>query len=392
MWSCGNLLREREIYMAAAGRGNESSSGVYDSLPAPYHGLYFHAPLCPTFSVGESESDVVKQRAGPATWGTVIAATVAAIGVMQFTPAHSAPTEPFAALVRGRLSAGATLNAFGDSREVRFRFTLPGGEVEFPIEVSGDPSTLVYEWVGTRDSLLNGNMRPVDGAAFVAPSKPGFYHLVVIRGTERHIIPEPTLAVMVPFRQKVGATLNGYRIGTYLAERLHHSDHPDGFLEVREGDVDLKVSKHLRLGDFITHDGQIDVWPKYVALNPRLLDKLELIFEKLGGSLRLPLGADGLGLAVDVHSGFRTPAHNRGVWGAVSDSRHEYGDAADIAVDADGDGRITLHDELLVAQAVERVEEEHPDLVGGLGLYTSGQYRTPYVHIDARGTRSRWKG
>jgi uncharacterized protein YcbK (DUF882 family) len=76
----------------------------------------------------------------------------------------------------------------------------------------------------------------------------------------------------------------------------------------------------------------------------------------------------------------------------VSDSRHEYGDAADIAVDADGDGRITLRDELLVAQAVDLVEEEHPELVGGLGLYTSSLYRTPYVHIDTRGTRSRWKG
>jgi uncharacterized protein YcbK (DUF882 family) len=213
-----------------------------------------------------------------------------------------------------------------------------------------------------------------------------------MRGSERHIIPEPTLAVMVPFRQKIGATLNGYRIGTYLAERLNRYDHPDGFLEVREADVDIKVSKHLKLGDFITHDGQVDVWPKYVALNPRLLDKLELVFEKLGSSARLSLRDDGLGLAVDVHSGFRTPAHNRGVWGAVSDSRHEYGDAADIAVDADGDGRITLRDELLVAQAVDLVEEEHPELVGGLGLYTSSLYRTPYVHIDARGKRTRWKG
>jgi hypothetical protein len=337
---------------------------------------------------------LVKHRAGRATWGTVIAATVAAIGVLQFPPAHQAPTEPFAALVRGggRLSAGASLNAFGDSREVRFRFALPGGDVEFPLEVSGDPSALVYEWVGARDSTVDDAARPLNGAAFVAPNKPGFYHLAVVRGTERHVIPEPTLAVLVPFRQKVGATLNGYRIGTYLAERINHYDHPEGFLEVRAADVDLKVSTHLRLGDFVTHDAQVDVWPKYIALNPRLLDKLELVFEQLGGSVRLSPRGGGLGLAFDVHSGFRTPAHNRGVWGAVSDSRHEYGDAADIAVDADGDGRITLHDELLVAQAVERVEEEHPELVGGLGLYTSGQYRTPYVHIDARGTRTRWKG
>lgn len=334
----------------------------------------------------------MKHRAGRVTWGTMVVATIAAIGVLQFSPIHPAPTEPFAALVRGRLSAGASLNAFGDSREVRFRFALPGADVEFPLEVSGDPSALVYEWVGTRDTVLNGDLRPVNGAAFVAPTKPGFYHLAVIRGTERHIIPEPMLAVMVPFRQKVGATLNGYRIGTYLAERLSYYDHPDGFLEVRESDVDLKVSTHLRLGDFVTHDGQADVWPKYIALNPRLLDKLELVFGQLGGSLRLSPRGPALGLAFDVHSGFRTPVHNRGVWGAATDSRHQYGDAADIAVDADGDGRITMRDEMLVAQAVERVEQEHPDLVGGLGLYTSGQYRTPYVHIDARGTRSRWKG
>lgn len=334
----------------------------------------------------------MKQRAGRATWGTVIAATAAAIGVLQFAPARTAPTEPFAALVRGRLSADASLNAFGDSREVRFRFALPGSDVEFPLEVSGDPSTLVYEWVGARDSVVNDAARPLNGAAFVAPSKPGFYHLAVVRGTERHVIPEPTVAVLVPFRQKIGATLNGYRIGTYLAERLTHYDHPAGFLEVRAADVDLKVSTHLRLGDFVTHDAQTDVWPKYIALNPRLLDKLELVFEALGASVRLSPRNDGLGLAVDVHSGFRTPTHNRGVWGAASDSRHQYGDAADIAVDADGDGRITLRDELLVAQAVERVEQEHPDLVGGLGLYTSGLYRTPYVHIDTRGTRSRWKG
>ena len=127
------------------------------------------------------------------------------------------------------------------------------------------------------------------------------------------------------------------------------------------------------------------MWPKYVALNPRLLDKLELIFADLGGRVRP-------GLAVDMHSGFRSPSHNSRVERAARDSRHQYGDAADLAVDADGDGRITMTDELLVMLAVERVESAHPDLVGGLGLYTSRRYRTPYVHIDARGKRTRWQG
>jgi uncharacterized protein YcbK (DUF882 family) len=235
-------------------------------------------------------------------------------------------------------------------------------------------------------------LRPLTGSSFVAPTKPGFYHLAIGRGTEREVIPQPALAVMVPFREKVGPTLNGYRIGTYIADRLHSHEHPPGFLEVRPADIDLHVSTHLRLGDFLTHD-QSDVWPKYVALNPRLLDKLELVLAKIGSHAHLQRAdQDSADVAFDVHSGFRTPAHNRTVWRSAGDSRHQYGDAADVAIDADGDGRVTIKDELLVAHAVDQVEDEHPDLVGGLGLYTSRHYRTPYVHIDARGKRSRWKG
>jgi uncharacterized protein YcbK (DUF882 family) len=198
---------------------------------------------------------------------------------------------------------------------------------------------------------------------------------------------------MVPFQEKIGATLNGYRIGTYIAERHAGHDHPLGFLQVNPGDVGRRVSTHLRLGDFLTRDQQEEVWPKYVALNPRLLDKLELVLARIGAQARFRRATDDpREVAFDVHSGFRTPAHNRGVWRAASDSRHQYGDAADLAIDADGDGRITARDEALVVRAVDEVENEHPDLVGGLGLYTSAAYNTPYVHIDARGSRSRWKG
>ena len=204
----------------------------------------------------------------------------------------------------------------------------------------------------------------------------------------------PVVAVMVPFAEKVHGILNGYRIGTYVAERLRRRLAPDdappvGFIQVHEHDADLPVSEHFHLRDFITHDAQDDVWPKYVALNPRLLDKLELVVDKLA-----EFRGDSLGpaLSLDVHSGFRTPLHNEHVVRSARDSRHQYGDAADIAIDVDGDGKVTLKDERLVARAVDEVEAEHPELVGGLGLYTSRRYRTPYVHIDARGTRSRWRG
>jgi uncharacterized protein YcbK (DUF882 family) len=328
-------------------------------------------------------------------WGAFIAIVAAALGIVQFyRPASPAPTEPFAAIGRGRgIAAGASLNAFGDSREVRLRFALPSSLVEFPLEVSGDVSALTYEWISADDPARGTGMHAVSGASFVTPSAPGFYHLAIVRGTDRQVITEPTLAVMVPFGQKIGSTLNGYRIGTYIAERLAEHDHPLGFLQVNRADVDRRVSTHLRLGDFLTRDQQEEVWPNYVAHTPRLLDKLELVLARIGAQARFArASSDSREVAFDVHSGFRTPAHNRGVWRAARDSRHQYGDAADLAIDADGDGRITARDEALVVRAVDEVESEHPDLVGGLGLYTSAAYNTPYVHIDARGSRSRWKG
>jgi hypothetical protein len=200
-----------------------------------------------------------------------------------------------------------------------------------------------------------------------------------------------TLAVLVPFSQKLGAMLNGYRIGTYLAEKLgsrvDRSPPPVGFVEVGREAADLPITKHLLLSDFMSHDRQ-DSWPRYAAVNPRVLDKLELVIAEIA---RRHGDTSNVKVSVDVHSGFRAPWYNREVERSAKDSRHQYGDAADVAIDANFDGRYTIADSRLVAIAVDKVEAEHPDLVGGMGLYTSRRYHTPYVHIDARGTRARWR-
>ena len=328
--------------------------------------------------------------------GAVLLFCVATIGAVQFLrPSGSMTTAPFARLAEAAESpapapaATATADAFGRSGNVKVRFALPGAAIGFPLEVrdGGSTDSLLYQWVALGDTASDGPARRLSSSTPVAPQRPGFYRLAFVHDGGREILPEPTLAVIVPFNRKIAGTLNGYRIGTYLAERFGHPslDRPEGFVEVRAEQLGLQVTTHLTLADFVTHDDQGDVWPKYVALNPRLLDKLELVFSDLGASVRPAL-------AVDVHSGFRSPSHNARVPHAARDSRHQYGDAADVAIDADGDGRITMTDELLVMLAVERVEDKHPDLVGGLGLYMSRQYRNPYVHIDARGKRSRWRG
>ena len=272
-------------------------------------------------------------------FGALVLFGAAAIGVIQFLkPTPASAGAPFAhlraAMGRTAPSAVPTGNAFGRSGEVKVRFALPSEAVDFPLSVGASPTdTLRYQWVSVLDSTVTeGEPRALVADAPIAPATPGFYRLAVLRDSTRTIVAEPTLAVMVPFERKLGQWLNGYRIGTYLAEKIGgRHEAPVGFVEVRPELLDLPVSKHLKLADFVTHDEQAEVWPKYVALNPRLLDKLELVLADVGERAHAELN-------VDVHSGFRAPAHNAQVRRAARDSRHQYGDAADVQIDADGDG------------------------------------------------------
>jgi len=317
---------------------------------------------------------------------------VATVGALQFRAPSTAFGSPGIAkyLSRSLPFASPSATAFGSSGGVLLKFAMPGQGVEYPLDVHGDPTALSYSWSRVGDTTTLAQSRALVGARLQAPVTPGFYRLVLVRGDKKRIIEGLTIAVLVPFKEKEGAMLNGYRIGTYLAERLAGNQNPpEGFLEISEHDVDLPISKHLKVGDFLNHDRQ-DTWPRYAAVSPRLLDKLELVISELarwhGGT------ADDIRLALDVKSGFRAPDHNRQVSRAARDSQHQYGDAADVAIDANGDGRYSAVDSRMVGLAVEIVELKHPELVGGLGIYTSGHTRTTYVHIDARGKRARWRG
>jgi hypothetical protein len=204
-----------------------------------------------------------------------------------------------------------------------------------------------------------------------------------------------TVFTMRSFGQKVRALLNGYRLGYWPQEkgrlRSEAYRNPDGFIEVTPENEDTRVSEHFRLRDFVSH-GQDNVWPKYVVLREPLLDKLELVIEDLNDH---GVNAEGM----RIRSGFRTPAHNQAVRGEGSarDSRHQFGDAADVFIDTEGNGRmsdlngdrkVNFADVKMILDAVERVEARYPELVGGTGLYTgrNGQF----AHIDVRGVRARW--
>ena len=204
-----------------------------------------------------------------------------------------------------------------------------------------------------------------------------------------------TVFTMRSFGQKVRAWLNGYRLGYWPQEkgrlRSEAYRNPDGYIEVTPENEDTRVSEHFRLRDFVSHD-QKNVWPKYLVLREPLLDKPELVIEDLTDH---GVNAEGM----RIRSGFRTPARNQAVRGEGSarDSRHQFGDAADVYIDNVGNGRmsdlngdrkVNFADVKMILDAVERVEARYPELVGGTGLYTgrSGQF----AHIDVRGVRARW--
>ncbi len=279
--------------------------------------------------------------------------------------------------------------SYGLSGDVQMHFVRAGERVAFPLQVHGSPTGFTYQWVRVESDQSGDVARPLDGDTLLAPLEAGFYELEVTRAGLKQRIHSPRLAVLVPFELKLGSTLNGYQIGRYPSEwsRNEQGERPAGFAEVREAQLDLPLTRHLKVRDFITHDSQT-IWPRYVAIDPRVLDKIELVLRELSrrrGEMQMDFD-------LEVHSGFRTPLHNAGVEGSARDSRHLYGDAADVAIDADGDGKLTIFDAYRVEQAVDWVERTHPELAGGLGVYSSRRFATPYCHIDARGERKRWRG
>jgi uncharacterized protein YcbK (DUF882 family) len=338
----------------------------------------------------------VRALAAPAA----IAAAVAALGMSP--PARSLAPVTWSSEAAARPDPDAAVRlgqrAFGRSAELRVVTTDPRRPLSLPIEWTAEPAPeAVYRWLPVtpvRAGLLGGEVKLATG--LVAPAEPGIYRLSVSAPGFQQVMNELQVITLVPFSEKRRGYLNGYRIGAYETETDGIVDAyapPSGFIEVTPENQDLQVSTHFRLRNFLTKD-QFGVWPKYLALDMRLIDKLELVLQELNA-----MGVRAENVA--VMSGFRTPAYNvQGLeQGRALLSRHTYGDASDVWIDNDrdgymddlnGDGRRDTDDVLVIRRAVDRVEERFPELKGGAGVYPDNGAHGPFIHIDARGTFSRW--
>ncbi|CAN5634930.1 hypothetical protein BH23GEM9_BH23GEM9_06010 [soil metagenome] len=275
----------------------------------------------------------------------------------------------------------------GRSGQVQVIVHEPGEPVPFVDDAL--PGVAVEYVTDTGDTIRSDGGTP----------PPGLWNVLLRARNQVRRVPDLAVLSMVPMAEKRSGRIGSYIIGSWPHEsggtpRSPAYAAPRGMVRVTPENLDLPVSRHFRLRHFVTK-GQENVWPKYVLISPRLLDKLELTIDELNRSgVRVE--------RVGVVSGFRTPSYNSGggdTAGRGALSRHMYGDAMDWFVDNDGDGRmddlngdgrIDIEDGRVIAAAAERVERRYPDLVGGIGVYRPTGAHSGFVHIDTRGYRARW--
>jgi hypothetical protein len=233
------------------------------------------------------------------------------------------------------------------------------------------------------------------GSAWIwtAPSEIGLYRFRLQTSADTMTI---NVFVMRPAHDVKNGKLGDYEIGTYPRDPFRGLlvyRAPKGFVEVTPEMLDVQVSPHFRLGQFLCK--QESGWPKYLVLRPELLIKLEQILEQVQ---QAGVRAD----SFEIMSGYRTPWYNRQIGNRTDSSRHLYGGAADIFVDVaprdgvmddlDGDGVISKADADYLYDLFERWSTTSwwQRFTGGLAAYGPTEAHGPFVHIDARGYRARW--
>jgi len=273
------------------------------------------------------------------------------------------------------------------------------------VQLSGSPATAVGRFADALRGLSGKLFARFVSPGMTTPAVPAFAQMFGDSSLKKPgMYPVSPVArpfafiTMHPFAEKHGSNLGPYRLGFWPAERHAVRSpayaNPKGFIEVTQANMDTPVSEHFRLRDFLTHD-QAGVWPKYLVLNDKLIDKLELVWQELQ--------REGVPVKhMSIMSGFRTPWYNANggsTAGRAEQSRHMYGDASDVFIDNDEsgrmsdlnrDGKVNWKDSKMIADAADRVGREHPELVGGAGVYAGTSSHGPFTHIDVRGFPAHW--
>ena len=396
---------ERALELPKTPRSRWHRAGVGHHTERLLNGVF--ATVLLTFAVGWTWS-IAEARASEGPLGDATTPATSAIGAALTDP--RAPTIAYL--------TDATVELFTPLRGESGRLRAVVGRSGQPIVEDSLPAgaTITYSPPGPdsvrADSIRIDSVRTATalGAASdslagdsarvpLAPQESGVWTTAIRLGNVLKEVADFSVITLTPLSERRRGRIGLYYIGTWPTERGRRRPGyttPSGFIEVTPENQDTQLSDHFTLGDFLTHDQQ-NVWPKYLVLDMRLVDKLELVL--------LDLEEHGISTSgVRVMSGFRTPQYNVGGGdprGRATLSRHMYGDASDIFIDNDGngwmddlnrDGKLNMKDAEVILAAVDRVERDHPGLVGGAGVYPAESGHGPFIHIDVRGYRARWVG
>lgn len=280
-----------------------------------------------------------------------------------------------------------------------FVSALPGDTVEISV-AGGAPDDRSVGYVASlrRHPLAGGGLDRVGPARWrwIAPRSPGRQRVVVRRLAGSTGVPAASDSivleafVLVPARRLSGGSLDGYRMGTYPTPAYRGLDQyrpPEGFIQLTRENASVRVSPHFTLSQFPVK--RPHGWPKYLPLGPRMLLKLELLLEEVN---RRGIDAP----TFTVMSAYRSPWYNTTLLDRPRYSRHIYGDAADVFIDADGngymddlngDGRVTVADAQLLYRIVQDMDgsADTGHLKGGLWKYRRTSNHPPFIHVDTRG-------
>jgi hypothetical protein len=276
---------------------------------------------------------------------------------------------PLAVRVNGRRSEHGVVSAF----------LLPGESLT--LEAVDPPGPRGYQAEG-RPALVRSGPRRWRWTA----RTPGDLHEIELRDEDRDRRVIVHAFVLFPIANVKGGRLKGYRIGAYPKG----PPPPRGFIEVTDDNEDAHLTPHFQLKQFVCK--QKADYPKYVALDERLLLKLEDVLAAVNA-------AGHPGKTLHVMSGYRTPFYNALI-DNVNLSQHQWGSAADVFVDENGDGMMddlnrdgTLDkDDARAFFAIVDGMDRRPGAAfpGGLGLYGATMAHGPFVHVDVRGRLARW--
>ena len=222
--------------------------------------------------------------------------------------------------------------------------------------------------------------------AIYAPENAGFYNLVLSNDeTSKHLL----VIVKKPFNAN-NKPLNNYQIGLYPTPYKGYTQYsaPNGFIEIFEKDLSRQLTPHVQVKNIICK--QVSGFPKYIYVNNGGLMMLEELLKFVQ--------SEGIKVSKFAFiSGYRTPHYNRSI-GNGKHSRHQYGDAFDLYIDEDsngrmddlnGDGKLTVADVDVLYKVFEKFQKQSR-YHGGIGRYRPASHHGGFVHIDNRGFTARW--